>query len=64
MRTTLNLPKELVEGARKALNVRTKPEAIIRSLEETVRRQDLQSLRLLRGKLSLDIDLGKARGRE
>ena len=63
MRTTLNLSEALVERARRALKAKTKTETIVRSLEETIRRQDLQQLRLLRGRLPLTIDLGKARAR-
>lgn len=63
MRTTLNLPAKLLQRAKKALNARTKTETIIRSLEEIVRREKVQDLMALRGKLSLMIDLDKARGR-
>jgi hypothetical protein len=63
MRTTLNLPNKLLRDAKKALNAKTKTEAIIRSLEETVRRQKIEQLLALRGKLPLDIDLSRARGR-
>jgi len=63
MRTTLNLPEKLLQRARKVLKARTKTETIIRSLEEIVRRQKIGELLALRGKLPLDIDLDKARGR-
>jgi hypothetical protein len=63
MRTTLNLPKKLLQRAKKALKARTKTETIVRSLEEIVRRKNVQGLMALRGKLPLMIDLDKARGR-
>ena len=63
MRTTLDLPHKLLERARKALKARTKTETIIRSLEETIRRDGIDGLRDLRGKLPLQIDLNRARAR-
>jgi hypothetical protein len=63
MRTTLNLPEELLRRARKVLKAKTKTETIVRSLEEVIRRQKLEGLISLRGKLPLMIDLNKARGR-
>jgi hypothetical protein len=63
MRTTLNLPGQLLQKAKKALKAKTKTETIVRSLEEIIRRQKVESLLALRGKLPLDIDLDKARGR-
>ena len=63
MRTTLNLPDRLLKQARKALKAKTKTETIIRSLEEIVRRQKIEGLLALRGRLPLDIDLNKARER-
>jgi len=63
MRTTLNLPEKLLQRAKKALKARTKTETIVKSLEEIVRRENVQGLMALRGKLPLMIDLDKARGR-
>jgi hypothetical protein len=63
MRTTLNLPEELLRRAGKALRTKTKTETIIRSLEEAVRRKKIESLLSMKGKLPLEIDLQKARGR-
>lgn len=63
MRTTLNLPDKLLQRAKKALKTRTKTETIVRSLEESVRRQKIETLLSLRGKLPLEIDLNKARSR-
>ena len=63
MRTTLNLPEKLLQRAKKALKARTKTETIVKSLEEIVRRENVQGLMALRGKLPLMIDLEKARGR-
>jgi hypothetical protein len=63
MRTTLDLPRKLMREAMKALNARTKTETIIRSLEEIIRRKNIEELLALRGKLPLNIDLNKARGR-
>jgi hypothetical protein len=63
MRTTLNLPDKLLRRARKVLKAKTKTETIVKSLEQIIRRQKLEDLIALRGKLPLAIDLNKARGR-
>ena len=63
MRTTLNLPEQLVRDAQKAVHARTKTEAIVLGLQSLLRRQKLDALRLLRGKLSLKIDLNASRER-
>ena len=63
MRTTLNLPEELLRRAKKVLKAKTKTETIVRSLQEIIRHQKLEGLIALRGKLPLTIDLNRARGR-
>jgi len=63
MRTTLNLPAELLEKARKAVGAKTRTEAIIRGLEELIRRKNINELIALKGKIHLDLDLAAARGR-
>jgi hypothetical protein len=63
MRTTLNLPGKLLRQAKKALKAKSKTEAIVRSLENVIRRQKIEAFLSLRGKLPLEIDLPKARGR-
>ena len=63
MRTTLDLPEELVDEARKASGARTKTQAIIWGLEELTHKKRLERLWNLRGKIALNIDLKKSRRR-
>jgi Arc/MetJ family transcription regulator len=63
MRTTLDLPAELVEEARRAANVATKREAVIAGLEELIRRARREELRGLAGRVDLRIDLERSRKR-
>jgi Arc/MetJ family transcription regulator len=63
MRTTLDIPTELLEEARRAANVATKREAVIAGLEELIRRARREELRRLAGSLDLRIDLERSRKR-
>ncbi len=63
MRTTLDLPKELLQKAQKASRARTKTETIILGLRELLRKEKLGQLQLLRGKFPLAIDLFASRER-
>ena len=64
MRTTLDLPADLLKQAQKAVHARTKTETIIRSLEEAVRREKIKKLLALKGKFpDFYVDIDKSRGR-
>jgi hypothetical protein len=63
MRTTLDLPEDLLERARKAANARTKRETVVAGLEELIRKSRREELRRLAGHLDLDIDLNRSRRR-
>ncbi|MBI4057035.1 MAG: type II toxin-antitoxin system VapB family antitoxin [Elusimicrobia bacterium] len=63
MRTTLNLPRDLIREAQKLTGARTKTQAIIWGLEELRRRKKIENLWKLRGNLYLDLNLKKARAR-
>ena len=63
MRTTLNLPDDLIRQAQKATGVRTKTEAIILGLKSLLRHKQAEALLALRGKLPLRINLNKSRER-
>jgi hypothetical protein len=63
MRTTLDLPEALMSSAMKASHQRTKTAVIITALQELVRKQRLQDLKLFRGRVDLDLDLGTLRKR-
>jgi Arc/MetJ family transcription regulator len=63
MRTTLDLPEETLESARRAANLRTKRETVIAGLEELIRKGKREELRRLAGKIRLDVDLTRSRQR-
>ena len=64
MRTTLDLPKDLLEEAMKSSGEQTKTAVIVTALEELVRKRNLQELLKLRGTIDLDIDLDTLRKRK
>jgi len=63
MRTTLDLPVELVEEARAALGFKSKTDTIVLALRELVRRRRLDDLKALLGRVQLEIDLPASRRR-
>ena len=63
MRTTLDLPADLLEEARAALGFKSKTDTIVLALRELVRRQRLDELKALMGKIRLDIDIPESRRR-
>jgi hypothetical protein len=63
MRTTLDLPIELVEEARAALGFKSKTDTVVLALRELVRRRRVDDLKDLLGRVDLDIDLSKSRRR-
>ena len=64
MRTTLDLPEELLFEAMKATNIETKTRVIITALEELIRKTKISELKKFKGKVDLDIDMNKLRSRE
>ncbi|MFQ5420766.1 MAG: type II toxin-antitoxin system VapB family antitoxin [Anaerolineae bacterium] len=63
MRTTLDLPEELLDIAMQMSNTKTKTKVIILALEELVRKTTITDLKKYKGKVDLDIDLDTLRGR-
>ncbi len=64
MRTTLDLPNDLLEEAMKATHLETKTKVIIMALEELIRKTKISELKKFKGKIDLDIDLPTIRGRQ
>ncbi len=64
MRTTLDLPEELLAEAMEVSHQRTKTGVIIAALEDLVRKSRLRSLKRFKGKLDLDVDLHALRKRK
>ena len=63
MRTTLDLPEELLNEAMKTTHIQTKTKVIITALEELIRKSKISDLKKYKGKVDLDIDLNALRGR-
>ena len=64
MRTTLDLPEDLIDEAMKATQINTKTQLIITALEELIRKSKLSGLKTFKGKIDLDIDMNAVRGRK
>jgi len=63
MRTTLDLPEELLETARKVLGFKSKTDTIVVALRELVRRHRIEELKALLGHVELDVDVERSRRR-
>lgn len=63
MRTTVDLPEDLLEKARRATDSKTMRETIILGLEELVKKDLREQLRQLAGKMQIDFDPAISRGR-
>lgn len=63
MRTTLDLPEDLLNEARSILGFKSKTDTIIFALKEIVRRQKLRDLVGMFGKVNVEIDLERSRRR-
>jgi Arc/MetJ family transcription regulator len=64
MRTTLDLPEELLNEAMKATRIKTKTKVIITALEELIRKSKISELKEYKGKIDLSIDINHIRGRQ
>lgn len=63
MRTTLDLPAELIEAARAALGFKSKTDTVVLALREVVRHHRREELKALMGRVELDIDVARSRRR-
>jgi len=63
MRTTLDLPENLLNEAMKVTHTSTKTGVIVKALEELVRKSKIYDIKKYKGKINLDIDLNKIRDR-
>ena len=63
MRTTLDLPADLLADAQRTLGFKSKTDTIIVALRELVRRQRVSALKDLLGKVELDVDIPRSRRR-
>lgn len=63
MRTTLNIPDDLMSQVMRELGFTSKTDAVILALQELMRSRKMDDLRAMRGKVEIDVDLPKARRR-
>ncbi len=63
MRTTLDIPEDLLNEAQKILQFKSKTDTIIFSLQELIRRKRIEELKAFSGAIRLDIDTDKGRRR-
>jgi hypothetical protein len=63
MRTTLELPEELIFKAMKITNIQTTSKVIITAPEELIRKNQLSELKNFKGKVDLEIDIDLLRRR-
>jgi len=61
MKTTLNVPRDLLEEAARLAGARTKTEAVMRALEEFVRRQKIEEIIRAAGSLEFSDEWDEAR---
>jgi len=64
MRTTLDLPDDLLQEAMRATHIQTKTRVIITALEELIRKSKISDLKNYKGKIDLDVDLNAIRARK
>lgn len=62
MRTTIDVPEDLFEEARRLAGTRSKTSTVILALKEFVDRKKIDQLRALRGKVVVERDLTALRG--
>jgi Arc/MetJ family transcription regulator len=64
MRTTIDLPENLLEEARQLLGFKSKTDTIVVSLQELIRRKRIEELKKMAGSIKLEIDLDQSRRRK
>lgn len=63
MKTTLDLPEQLLSEAMRVTQAETKTAVIVLALEELVRKAKIAELKQFKGKIELNIDLDNIRAR-
>ena len=63
MKTTLDLPDELMKEAMHTLNIKSKSEVIIFALQELIKKNKVAELKAYKGKVNLDMDIDLLRNR-
>jgi Arc/MetJ family transcription regulator len=63
MRTTLEVPEDLLNEAQRLLQFKSKTDTVISSLRELIRRKRIEELKEMAGSIRLDVDLNRSRRR-
>ena len=63
MRTTLDLPEELLQEAMVISRTKTKTDVIKLALENLIKKEKIKELKKFYGKINLEIDLNQLRQR-
>ncbi len=63
MRTTINIPDNLLSEAMKLTNINTKTDVIKEALINLIQKEKIKHLKRYHGKIDLNIDLNKIRKR-
>lgn len=64
MKTTLELPDELIQEAMSLTDVKTKSKVIILALQELIRKNKLAELKTFKGAVDLQMDIDALRNRD
>lgn len=63
MRTTLDLPEDLLKKAMSLSKIKTKTQVITTALQEMIRKSEISEIKSFKGKVDLDIVLDILRDR-
>ena len=63
MKTSIELPDNLLLQAMRAARVKTRREVVTLALEELIKKSQSSTLKKYKGKINLDINLDELRGR-
>lgn len=63
MRTTIDLPENLVTEAMKLTNIKTKTDVIKEALINLIQREKIKNIKSFHGKIDLNINLNQLRNR-
>ena len=63
MRTTLDIPEDLIREATERLGFKSKTDTVIVALRELIRRSRIEELKGLAGKLDIRVDVARSRRR-
>ncbi|MHB2147699.1 type II toxin-antitoxin system VapB family antitoxin [Calditrichota bacterium LG25] len=64
MRTTINIPDEIMKELLSYSRTKSKTKAVSEALKEWIRMQKIKKLKSLRGKLKIEMDLEKQRAED